>query len=295
MKIICPEKTCKSPSLIIKDGSFYRRDDSKKIQRYRCKNCGKRFSRATLSDQYRHRRRRDLLMIEHLLCSKTSMRRIAKVLRIDRKTVAKRMEILEKRALRKHQNLMMHLKEKKVIHLQFDDMITHEHTKMKPLSISLAVDKDRRLILGAKVSQIPAFGHLAKKSKKKYGYRQSFLEVGLTQLFESIYEVIDENAIVQSDMHKLYPKYVLKYLPSCDYKRYEGGRSCVAGQGELKKKGFDPLFILNHTCAMLRDSINRLVRKTWCSTKCPQKLQQHLNIFITYYNYRYLQYELNTN
>ncbi|WP_146037749.1 IS1 family transposase [Halobacteriovorax sp. DA5] len=294
MKVICPNKTCSFPNNIIKDGSYFRADDSRKIQRFRCKNCGKRFSHATYSDHYRHRRRRDTSTIEHLLCSKASMRRIARVLRIDRKTIARRMDILEKRALRNHAKLIKHLENNKISHMQFDDMITHEHTKMKPLSISLAVDKKTRLILGAEVSQIPAFGHLAKKSRKKYGYRPSFHEVGLTQLFEKIYKTIDIDATVSSDMFKTYPKFISKYLSSCTYKTYEGGRSCVAGQGELKKKGYDPLFILNHTCAMFRDSINRLVRKTWCSTKSPRRLQQHLNIFISYYNFKYLRYEINT-
>ncbi|MFG1504348.1 hypothetical protein [Halobacteriovorax sp. ZH5_bin.2] len=294
MKVICPNKTCKSFENINKDGSYFRADDSKRIQRYRCKGCGKRFSKATSNDHYRLRRRRDSSMIEHLLCAKVSMRRIAKVLKMDRKTVARRMIALEKRALRQHRKLLDYLEKKKVTHMQFDDMITIEHTKMKPLSISIAVDKDTRLILGAQVSQIPAFGHLAKKSRRKYGYRKSYHEAGLTKLFESISKTIDKDAIIKSDMHKSYPKFVSKYLSSCTYKAYEGGRSCVAGQGELKRKGYDPLFILNHTCAIFRDSINRLVRKTWCSTKSPKMLQRHINIFISYYNFKYIQYEVNT-
>ena len=44
---------------------------------------------------------------------------------------------------------------------------------MKPLSITVVVDSDTRMILQANVSQIPAFGHLAKKSKRKYGKRNS--------------------------------------------------------------------------------------------------------------------------
>lgn len=295
MKVICPNKSCINREIIIKDGTFFRADDSRKVQRFKCKSCSSRFSKATFCDLYRHRKRRETSMIEHLLCAKTSMRRIARVLNMDRKTIARRIDILEKKALRNHKKLIKHLENKKVFHMQFDDMITHEHTKMKPLSISLAVDRESRLILGAEVSQIPAFGHLAKKSRKKYGYRKSFHEVGLTRLFEKIHTIVDRDAIVQSDMHKQYPKFVRKYLPSVTYKTYEGGRSCIAGQGELKKKGYDPLFILNHTCAMFRDSINRLVRRTWCSTKCPKRLQQHINIFISYYNFKYLRYGFNTN
>ncbi len=232
-------------------------------------------------------------MIEHLICSKSSIRRIAHVLKLNRKTVAKRLEKIEVRALKRQEDLLEYFKngdDKKVKELQFDDMISYEHTKMKPLSISLAVDASTRLILGAQVSRIPAFGLLAKKSVKKYGYRVNNHEQGLESLFEKIYKSIDQNAIIKSDMHKTYPKFVTKYFPSAEYRTYHGGRSCVAGQGELKRKGFDPIFTLNHTCAMLRDTLNVLVRKTWCSTKRPDHLQRLLNIAIAYYNFKYLRF-----
>ena len=47
----------------------------------------------------------------------------------------------------------------------------------------------------------------------------------------------------------------------------KGEKAAITGQGELKKKQRDPLFSINHTLAMLRANINRLVRRTWCTTK----------------------------
>ncbi len=223
-----------------------------------------------------------------MLCSKYSQRRIAIDLNINKKTVARKLRYLAKKSRNRNENFKKSVLKKKVLNMQFDDLITLEHTKMKPLSVSLAVDKDRRFILGAHVSRIPAFGHLAKKSKKRYGMRQNHHRKGLAKLFEEISPLIDSEAIIESDEHKMYPQFVLKHLSTCKYKRYAGGRSCIAGQGELKKKGYDPFFILNHTCAMLRDSINRLVRKTWCSTKNIEILQDHIDTFIAYYNLYYL-------
>ncbi|MFW5887980.1 MAG: transposase, partial [Bacteriovoracia bacterium] len=89
---------------------------------------------------------------------------------------------------------------------------------------------------------------------------------------------------VESDEHKLYPGIVQKYLPKAVHKRYKGGRGCIAGQGELKKLHYDPLFAINHTCAMLRDNIKRLTRKTWCTTKSVEMLQKHFDIFVYYFN-----------
>ena len=178
-------------------------------------------------------------------------------------------------------------KKYKVTHLQIDDLITKENSKLKPLSVSIAVDADRRYILGAVVSKIPAFGHLAKEGKKKYP-RKCDHKNGLEQLFTELKDVIHPNAMIYSDEHKKYPEFVSKYFSKAQHERFKSERGCVAGLGELKKVRFDPLFAINHTCAMLRANINRLVRKTWCTTKDPRRLQDHLDIFISFYNNEYL-------
>jgi hypothetical protein len=56
------------------------------------------------------------------------------------------------------------------------------------------------------------------------------------------------------------------------------------GQGELKRGGFDLLFALNHSCAMVRDNLKRLSRRTWCTTKRPDRLQCLLNLYICAHN-----------
>ena len=55
--------------------------------------------------------------------------------------------------------------------IQFDELQTIEHTKCKPVSVAVAVSKKERKILGIEVSQMPATGHLAAISRKKYGKR----------------------------------------------------------------------------------------------------------------------------
>ena len=146
------------------------------------------------------------------------------------------------------------------------------------------VDEDRRTILALEVSQIPAFGHLSQKALKKYGHRKDEHFDGLTRAFKKIAPIVAAEARVRSDEHKRYPSYISAYLPRAKHEAYPSERAHVAGQGELKKGGFDPLFAVNHTCAMLRANINRLVRKTWCTTKDPRRLKDHLDIFMYFYN-----------
>jgi hypothetical protein len=159
-----------------------------------------------------------------------------------------------------------------------------EHTKCKPLSVSLAVEKKTRRILGFEVSIIPAAGHLAEISRKKYGRRPNMRPRGLQKLFEKIKRSVREDASFSSDEDPLYLPLVKRNFPKAIHHRYKGGRGCITGQGELKRQRIDPLFSLNHTCAMLRANINRLFRRTWCTTKKKSRLEQHLAIYMDFHN-----------
>jgi hypothetical protein len=217
-----------------------------------------------------------------LLCSGVSMRRTALLLRIHRKTVARKLAFLAHVSRESQERFLQSLP--KVKHLQFDDLITLEHTKCKPLAVSLAVDPDTRRLLGFEVSPIPASGPLAEISRRKYGPRPNHRPRALQRLFERVRPFVAENATLSSDEDPLYGPLVKRNFPEAVHHRYPGGRGCVTGQGELKKLRFDPLFALNHTCAMLRANINRLFRRTWCTTKKRECLEQHLTLYMAFHN-----------
>lgn len=283
MNRICPNQYCACPVKVIKDGSFYRREDSKTIQRFRCKSCGTRFSSATFSTTYRQKKRRVNSELLRLLASGISMRRSAFLLNVNRKTIERKLPYLAAVCRLRNQKALQRLKGR-VHNIQIDDLITKENSKLKPLSVSIAVDENRRTILGAEVSQIPAFGHLAKMAMKKYGKRNDEHFEGLTRLFQKITPIVSNEVQVKTDEHQRYPGFISAYLPKAKHLSFKSERGCVAGQGELKKTMFDPLFVVNHTCAILRANINRLIRKTWCTTKDPKRLKDHLDVFIYFYN-----------
>ena len=283
----CPQNTACGKTSVIKTGRFYRKSESRWIQRFHCKSCGANFSAATGTLEFKQHKRRVNLQLLRYLASGVSMRRSAFLLRINRRTVDRKLVYLAKKANLNHQAFLQQFRGK-VESLEFDDLVTSEHTKMKPLTVSVAVDAKRRHILSAKVGRIPAFGLLADRSRRKYGPRVNEHPRTLQAMFEEMSATIAPTALVQSDEHPRYPEFVNRYLPGREYLRHPGGRGTVAGQGELKKKHFDPIFILNHSCAMLRANMNRLIRKTWCTTKKAERLQMHIDIFIDFYNRLYL-------
>src|SRR5690606_13649897 len=168
----------------------------------------------------------------------------------------------------------------------FDEMETFEHTKCKPLSIAVAVEEGTRRIICAEVSQMPAKGRLAAIARRKYGYRRDDRAQGLKALCREIRRANPKVARVKSDECPRYPSIVRRYLKGVEHVTYKGLRGCVVGQGELKASGRDPLFALNHSCAMSRDNVKRLSRRTWCTTKRPDRLQSLLDLYIWHHNER---------
>ena len=288
MKIKCPKcliefrRSDKYRKTIIRYGSFYRRSDRKRVQRFFCTKCEYHFSVATFSHCYRQKKRHLNHRIALDLVGKVSQRDCQRKLKINRKTVVRKFIFMGRLAKEKMEKLNMKKSQFNII--EFDDMETFEHTKCKPLSITLAVESKTRWIIGYEVSQMPAKGPLTQMAMKKYGKRADHRSKGRKLLFERIQKHIHTNAVIKSDQNPHYPADVKKYFPLSRHIAYKGKRGCIVGQGELKKIGFDPLFSLNHTCAVFRARANRLIRQTWDTTKKMERLDLHLALVAVYHN-----------
>lgn len=287
MKRSCPEIHCKSDK-IIKNGHYYRANDARKVQRFKCRCCGKQFSSSTGTLEFGQKKRRVNFLLLKLFAAKVTQRRAARIAGVNKVTVARKFDYWAKRSAIKNERFRKKLEYSKALHIQFDDLITKEKTKLKPLSVTVVSDADRRFILSAIPCQIASFGHLAKISKRKYGPRKSYHRENLNNVFKQIQPIVSERAVIDSDEHVNYEPIVRRYFPEADYRQFESERGCIAGQGELKRTRFDPLYSVNHSLAMMRDGISTMVRRTWCTTQDPQRLKGHLEIFMYYYNQIYL-------
>ena len=281
MKLECPQFYCQSRK-IIKRGYFVRASDSKRIPRFSCKDCKKCFSSATNTPTFRQHKRRLNSLIFKLLSSGNSQRRMAKLLRCNLKTIARKLIFLSS-----IKNYKEEIDYSLIEEIQFDEMETSLHTKLRPVSILLVVEKYTRKILDVRLSQMPAKGLLTKRSLKRYGKIKDRRPQMLNESFENLQTRLGKRISIESDESPRYTKWVKKYFPEAMYNQHKGQRGCTTGQGELKAVVFDPLFSLNHTCAMFRANVNRLFRKTWCTTKKMDRLQAHLNLY-SYYHNKYL-------
>jgi hypothetical protein len=283
----CQSRLCDpNRSQFVRKGVFFRRSDGKWIRRFWCKQCKRSFSTARFSECFRQKKRRLNDAILKLLISGVSQRRIARILNINRKTVVRKFLFLAQQARISQQEFLERYKKQgqKITSAQFDEMESCERSKCLPVSIPLVVESETRKIIGYRVCSMPAKGSLAAISRRKYGYRKDERTQAAQALFSGIKDYLVENPIITSDQKPSYPDWIRAQFPKATHKTHKGRRGCVAGQGELKKIGFDPLFSFNHTAAMLRSNINRLFRRTWCISKLKERLDDHIAIYVQYHN-----------
>ena len=268
----------------MKHGRFKRSSDSQTIQRYRCNSCKTTFSQASFDPAYYQKKRHLNYKCAFLLSSMISMNRLSLVLNIHPITVARKLEYMAGQARKKCHDALSSFST--ISDIQFDELQTIEHTKCKPLSVIMAVSKKERKIIAFQVSKMPATGYLASIARKKYGPRKDERLKGMTHLFEQLQQILTPNIRIQSDECRFYKPVVNTYFPQAHYLQFKGKKSAVSGQGELKKGAHDPLFSINHTFAMCRGNINRLIRKTWCTTKKISRLIDHLYIYMWVHNWK---------
>lgn len=274
----------KSPSIVVKFGFYLRLSgERRRVQKYRCRSCSRYFSDQCQRLSYRQHKPELDQKIFVLLNSSMSQRRCAKVLQINRKTVARKLirlgQVAERQLIYQQQHAV-----DKVSGVMFDEMETFEHTRCKPLSIAVAVEEGSRRLLSVKVSKMPAKGPLAAISRRKYGFRADERGEGLKEMMRQIQPLTISRPTFKTDKCPRYPQFIRNYFAGAPHITFKGRRAAVVGLGELKVGAFDPLFSINHSGAMIRDNVKRLARKTWCTTKVAANLQALLNMYVIFHN-----------
>ena len=283
MKIqFCPNKDCKNnteptPLFYIKKGYYKTKHNHQPVPRYQCKGCNKKFSTHTFSETYKQKKPELNKQIFKLYASNMTQRRIAKVLGINKNTVPVKFMFLAEKA-RKIHNTKLSTGKINTSLVQFDEMETFEHTRMKPLSIALAVKAKDGTIIDARVATMNAKGHLAAKSREKYGWFTDTRHVACTQVAQSILKCSGGwDVKVISDSKRAYPN-LLKIDKRITVEQV------LSPKGKTRKGELNPMFWLNHICARIRLDLSRMGRKTWATTKKMDALQTHLDLYIAWHN-----------
>ncbi len=288
----CPHcRNGRGSGLKIRFGFYSRKSDGKRIQRYRCLGCDRTFSDASEDPCFGQKKRKLNRCIYLMLGSVMCLRRCARVLGVHRTTVARKLQFLgaQGRLELERQLSGFVLRYGRFSRIQFDELETFEHSKLKPVSVPAVVDARSRLILGLEACSMPAKGKLAQLSRKKYGKRADHRRKALRRTLESARPWVLPDAEFLSDSCPRYPRVLKACFPQARHRTVNSRRGCIVGQGELKRGGFDPIFSLNHAFATLRADNSRLIRRTWNTTKRISRLEDHLVLCAVGHNQRILE------
>ncbi len=289
----CPNATCKfaKPTrhrFYSRVGSFLCKWNHRRIPRYRCRGCGKGFSSSRFKATYRQKKPYLNSSIFELYSSSTSQRRLAKYLKTDRKTIARKFIWLAEWAEREHKKKLSELPASSVF--QFDEMESFEHTRLKPLSISVAVDASFSKVIALQVGTLGYKGRMASFALSKYGPRIDTSEEAVLRALSSIKIHCESKNIANpsliTDAKSTYPRLIKGVLPDALHTAVKVEKISMAQR--LFRKGRrnekDPLFVLNFTAAKIRHDLSRMARKVWVTTKKSSFLQAHLNLYLAYVN-----------
>jgi IS1 family transposase len=95
-------------------------------------------------------------------------------------------------------------------------------------------------------------------------------------VLESVKTASSERLKIMSDGKRAYPNMFAEVLPQAEI--------AVVNRKQNQGSEYDPMFSLNHTCALLRHDLSRLARKSWVTTKNIEGLQYHLDLYLAYRN-----------
>jgi len=290
----CPSPDCPSASSLsfrfTRKGFFHRRCDGRAIQRFLCLHCQRGFSIQTFRLDYRLKKPALHLALFWLFVSKVTMRQSARVLACSRRTIAQRLDLLGAHC---HEFLEFSLAQARAKGLklqgtfQLDELETFEHSRrLAPLTVPVLIERRSLFVLHAESAALPARGGLSNRDRARkqarerlLGKRTSGSRAAVARSFELLRLLHAQASLVHVQTDK-------KHSYQAALRRLFGTRLLHERiSSKDPRDPTNPLFPINHTLAMLRDGVSRLVRRSWAGSKKRVKLDGHLWIWIAYRNY----------
>jgi hypothetical protein len=224
-----------------------------------------------------------------LFASKVTHRQSARILHCTRRTVARRLELLGPHCRRFHRRMLARARARGGIggSFQLDELETFEHSRrLAPVTLPVLIGRRSYFIVDLESAAIPCRGGLSKADRKRkeerearFGPRRSGSRRAVSDCFKALAEVHTPlvPVVVETDRKSTYPRILREHF---------GDRVVHLRTSSRAKRDYsNPLFPINHTLAMTRDGISRLVRRSWAASKLRERLEWHAWIWAAWRNY----------
>lgn len=289
----CPYDNCHGPANFERKGFYVRQCDGLRVQRFQCLRCFRWFSEQTFKLNYRHKRPEIDELVFDGLVSKVTQRQSARVIGCNRKAIALRLRLdgVHCRAFHRMQVAQALAKGKLHGTFQLDEAETFEdNRRIAPVTAPVLIDAHTYFIVHAATGDLPARKPLSQLNQLKLelrelerGKRKSESRFAVKRCWSKLEELtrLAPEILITTDRKTAY---------ASSLRQRFGARLRHTRISSKEPRGYDnPLFPVNHTLAMWRDGMSRLVRRNWATTKIARELRHHLWVWVSWRNYvRYI-------
>lgn len=296
----CPHNNClyhrnPAPGFFARHGYYRAACRPHPIPRYRCKACGRTFSRQTFHVSYRDQKPHLNQPTLELLCSGVGFRQAARVLKLTRNNLVSKARKISRHVADLDQNLKDRIARREEaapsgqpLELQMDEFETYETRRnTRPISIPVVIDPRSRFRFAAIPAPIRPSGTMTaariraiEQEDERFRPRQNQSAAACIAAFQAAADThpAATTVIVGTDCKSTYPSYIAKVFAGRTVHHRQTSSVDPRGLGT-------PLFAINHTEAILRDHVGRLRRESWLVSKKCEYLDLHLRLINGYRNW----------
>jgi hypothetical protein len=223
------------------------------------------------------------------MISKVTMRQSARLRRHSRSTIAHRLRLIGRHCGDAHSSWLRHARidDATKARFQLDELETYEtDRRLFPVTVPILIESRTYFVVDVRTAPLPARGSLSlalrrRKAalERRHGRRRSGSSRAVRESFAVLERLLPLGGTVRvrTDRKSTYPGIIRSVF---------GARARHDRRSSKSKRNYgNPLFPINHTLALVRDNVSRLVRRTWAAAKLRERLGLHLSMWIVWRNY----------
>jgi transposase-like protein len=253
--------------------------------RFKCRQCGKGFSRQTFRADYHDKKPHLNGRVFKLLASGMGLRQSARILGLSRRSLELKARKISRHLGRLNRNLIGRFPEG--ARFMLDEMETFEGTRaVLPVTVPVLIEAKSMFVVATDVAPIKPSGRMTKERRRaiqeaeeRLGKRQDRSKYALGRVFRQL----KVRCGTQTSIHFCSDK---KHLYATLLRRYFGDDATHTRISSKEPRNrLNPLKHINLTNAMARDLNGRLRRESWLVSKERRYLRLQLHIFAAYRNF----------
>jgi transposase-like protein len=289
----CPALSCIAHSdpqttsghFYVPHGSYHPKCRAQSVPRFKCRLCGKTFSRQTFRMDYCDNKPSHNATVFKLLASGLGLRQCGRIVGLSRRCTELKARKISRHLGRINRNLTGQFGEGS--RFMLDEMETFEGERaVLPVTVPVLIETNSMFVIATDVATIKPSGRMSddrreaiQRAEERHGPREDRSANALARTFRRLRWFCKNVKTVEfsSDKKHMYSRLLRKFF----------GSEAIHLQTSSKRKRdqTNPLRHINLTNAMARDLNGRLRRESWLVSKKRRYLRLQLHVFAAYRNF----------